>query len=162
MPVLPYLHHQPDVDPDVRLAPSAVVAGMVAVRAPACLAERAVVRGDQSPVSVGPHAALGAGSTVHVENDVPTRIGAWVWVGPGAVVHATTLGDGVRVEAGAAVLSRSWLGAGSVVSAGSLVTEGASFPDNSYLDGTPARRLRDTTPEERAETRRMVRGALAV
>jgi carbonic anhydrase/acetyltransferase-like protein (isoleucine patch superfamily) len=66
----------------------------------------------------------------------------------------------VRVEDGALVLSRSTVGAGSVVAAGSLVPEGASFPDNSYVEGTPGRRLRDTTPAERAETERRLRLAL--
>jgi carbonic anhydrase/acetyltransferase-like protein (isoleucine patch superfamily) len=69
-------------------------------------------------------------------------------------VHACTLGDNVRVEDRGLVLTGARVGAGSVVAAGALVTENAEFPAHSYLSGTPARRVRETTPEERAETAR--------
>ena len=87
-------------------------------------------------------------------------MGADVWVGEDAVVHATTLGDGVRVEDGGLVLSTSRVGAGSIVAADTLVSEGAEFPENSYISGTPGRRVRETTAEEREETRRLIADAL--
>jgi carbonic anhydrase/acetyltransferase-like protein (isoleucine patch superfamily) len=43
-----------------------------------------------------------------------------------------------------------------VVAADALVPENVEFPENSYIAGTPGRRVRDTTEEERAETRRRV------
>jgi carbonic anhydrase/acetyltransferase-like protein (isoleucine patch superfamily) len=104
---------------------------------------------------------MGRGSSIHVELHTPTMIGADVWLGDDVVVHATTLGDGVRVEDGGLVLSTSCVGAGSIVAADALVSEGVEFPDNSYISGTPGRRLRETTPEERAETRRLVADALS-
>ena len=81
-------------------------------------------------------------------------------MGADAVVHACTLGDGVRVEDGGLVLSNSTVGTGSIVAADALVSEGAAFADNSYISGTPGRRLRETTAEERAETLRLVAAAL--
>ena len=88
-------------------------------------------------------------------------MGSDVWIDDHAVVHGSTLGSGVRVERAGIVLSHSTIGSGSIVAAGSLVPEGSEFPDNSYLEGTPVKRLRDTTPEERAATLRMVAEALA-
>jgi carbonic anhydrase/acetyltransferase-like protein (isoleucine patch superfamily) len=152
VPVLPYLGHTPSLGAGVELADDAVVVGAVTIAGPARFEASAVARGDQSPISIGPRFLLGAGSTVHVEVDRETHIGANVWVGERAVVHATDLGDGVRVEDGALVLSGSTVGAGSVVAAGSLVPEHTAFAENSYIEGTPGRRLRDTTAEERAET----------
>jgi carbonic anhydrase/acetyltransferase-like protein (isoleucine patch superfamily) len=84
-----------------------------------------------------------------------------VWVGDDCVVHACTLGDGVRIEDGGLVLSTSRVGSGSIVASDALVTEGAEFPDNSYISGSPGRRVRDTTPEERAATQRMVSQAIS-
>ena len=99
---------------------------------------------------------MGRGSSIHVELHTPTLIGAEVWLGDDVVVHATTLGDGVRVENGGLVLSTSKVGAGSIVAADALVAEGVEFAEDSYISGTPGRRVRDTTPEEREETRRLV------
>jgi len=160
VPSLPYLQHVPELGPSVALAEDAFVVGEVSVAGPAVLEPSAVLRGDQNRIVVGPRFRIGRGSTVHVEVHTETRIGADVWVGDGAVVHACTLGDGTRVENGGLVLSTSSVGSGSIVAAGALVPEGAEFPEHSYIGGTPGRRLRDTTPEEREETLRMVTEAL--
>jgi carbonic anhydrase/acetyltransferase-like protein (isoleucine patch superfamily) len=154
MPVLPYLQHLPRLGDGVDLAEDAYIVGKVSVAGPAVLGPRAVLRGDHNSIDVGPRFRIGRGSTVHVELETSTHIGADVWLGDGVVVHACVLGDGVRVEDGGLVLSNSLVGAGSIVAAGSLVAEGAEFPDNCLISGTPGRRLRDTTPEEREETRR--------
>jgi carbonic anhydrase/acetyltransferase-like protein (isoleucine patch superfamily) len=160
MPILPYLEHVPEVGPEVSLADDAFVVGKVHMLGPARLEPSAVVRGDQNRVDIGARFRLGQGSSVHVEGHTSTQIGANVWVGEDAVVHATTLGDGTRVEDGGLVLSTSKVGAGSVVAADTLVAEGAEFPDNSYISGSPGRRLRDTTPDERHETLRRLAEAL--
>lgn len=156
MPVLPYLEHTPRLSADVRVADGAVVVGRVTLSGPAVIETGAVLRGDQSFIEVEGPFRIGPGSTIHTEVDVPTRIAPGAWLGDGAVVHASVLGSGVRVEAGALVLSYSTVGAGSIVAAGSLVPENASFEPNSYISGVPGRRLRDTTAEERAETARLV------
>jgi carbonic anhydrase/acetyltransferase-like protein (isoleucine patch superfamily) len=161
VPDLPYVDQRPRLGADVQLADDAVVVGAVEIAGPARLGARAVVRGDQSPVTIGARFYLGSGSTVHVESFTGTRIGSGVWVGDHAVVHGTTVGDRVRVEAGALVLTGSTVGSGSVIAGGSLVPENATFPENSYVEGTPARRLRDTTPEERAETEARLASALS-
>jgi carbonic anhydrase/acetyltransferase-like protein (isoleucine patch superfamily) len=160
VPILPYLEHCPVVGQGVVLAEDAYLVGKVTVVGPAVFEARAVVRGDQNRIDIGPRFRMGRGSTIHVELPTPTLIGTDVWVGDDAVVHACALGDGVRVEDSGLVLSNSSVGAGSIVAADALVSEGVEFPENSYISGTPGRRVRDTTAEEREETRRRVAAAL--
>jgi carbonic anhydrase/acetyltransferase-like protein (isoleucine patch superfamily) len=160
VPLLSYLEHTPEVGDDVLLADSAFLVGKVTVVGPARLEDSAVLRGDQNRIVVGPRFRMGRGSSIHVELHTPTLIGAEVWLGDDVVVHATTLGDGVRVEHGGLVLSTSRVGAGSIVAADALVPEGVEFAENSYISGTPGRRVRDTTPDEREETRRLVAESL--
>ena len=160
MPILPYLEHVPHVGEGVQLADDAFLVGKVSLEGPARLEQSAVLRGDQNRISVSPRFRMGRGSSIHVELATPTVLGTDVWLGDDAVVHACTLGDGVRVEDGGLVLSGSRVGAGSIVAADSLVSENVEFPANSYISGTPGRRLRDTTGEERAQTREMVSLAL--
>jgi carbonic anhydrase/acetyltransferase-like protein (isoleucine patch superfamily) len=160
MPILPYLGTAPTLGTGVSLADDAFVVGKVTVMGPAVLRPHAVLRGDQNRITVGPRFRMGRGSTVHVEVHTPTDIGADVWLGDNVVVHACWLGDGTRVEDGGLVLSTARVGAGSIVAADALVPEGVEFPNNSYIAGTPGRRVRDTTPDERAETRRLVSEAI--
>ena len=160
MPVLSYLEYTPSLGDDVWIADDAYVVGKVSVAGPARLEDSAVVRGDQNRIEVGPRFRMGRGSSIHVELHTPTLIGAEVWLGDDVVVHATTLGDGVRVENGGLVLSTSKVGAGSIVAADALVPENSEFSENSYISGTPGRRIRDTTAQEREETRRLVAESL--
>src|SRR5207244_4205052 len=153
---LPVLEHTPAVVQGVLLAEETYLVGKVSVAGPAVFEARAVLRGDQNRIDIGPRFRMGRGSTIHVELPTPTIIGSDVWVGDNAVVHACTLGDAVRVEDGGLVLSNSSVGDGSIVAADALVSEGVSFPENSYISGTPGRRVRDTTAAERDETRRGV------
>lgn len=160
MPILPYLDHEPRVGQDVDLAEDAFLVGKVNVAGPAVFEAQAVLRGDQNRIVIGPRFRMGRGSSIHVELATPTLIGADVWLGDDAVAHACTIGDCVRVDDGGLVLSNSRVGAGSIVSADSLVAEGVEFPENSYISGTPGRRVRDTTADERQQTRRLISAAL--
>jgi carbonic anhydrase/acetyltransferase-like protein (isoleucine patch superfamily) len=160
VPIHGYLTHVPVIGAEVSLEDAAYLVGKVAVVGPARFEANAVVRGDQNRITIGARFRMGARSSIHVESHTPTLIGEDVWLGDDAVVHATTLGNGVRVEDGGLVLSTSKVGAGSIVAADALVSEGAEFPENSYIAGTPGRRVRDTTPEERAATVAMVSRAL--
>jgi carbonic anhydrase/acetyltransferase-like protein (isoleucine patch superfamily) len=135
--------------------------GRVNIAGPARLESSAVVRGDQNRIVVGARFRMGQRSTVHVEVDTPTLIGSDVWVGDDAVIHACSLGDGTRVENGGLVLSTSKVGAGCIVAPDALVPEGAEFPDNSYVSGSPGRRLRETTAQERLHTLEMIAQVLA-
>jgi carbonic anhydrase/acetyltransferase-like protein (isoleucine patch superfamily) len=120
------------------------------------LASSAVLRGDQNWIQIGPRFCIGERSSIHLELNVGTDIGSDVWLGSEVVVHGCALGDGVRVEDGGLVLSYARVGAGSIVAADALVPEGAEFADNSYIEGTPGRRVRETTPQEREETHQRV------
>jgi len=160
VPVLRYLTFTPELGEAVALADNAFVVGKVRVAGPAALGQSAVLRGDQNWIEVAPRFFMGERSTIHVEFESMTLIGHDVWLGDDVVVHACTLGDEVRVERGGLVLSNARVGSGSIVDAATLVPEGVEFPDNSFISGTPGRRQRDTTPEERAETRRRVESAL--
>ena len=161
MPILPYLEHTPTLGDKVRVVEDAVVVGNVSIEGPALIESSAVLRGDQSWIAIAPRFRMGQRATIHTEYGVPTQVGSGVWLGDEAVVHACTLGDGVRVEDGGLVLTGSSVGAGSIVAADSLVSEGTSFEANSYISGTPGRRVRETTAAERAETLARLAAALS-
>ncbi|MFN7196193.1 MAG: gamma carbonic anhydrase family protein, partial [Hylemonella sp.] len=58
---------------------------------------------------------------------------------------------------GAVVLNHARIGKNCLVGAGALVTEGKEFPDGSMILGSPARVVRQLTPEQIAGLQRIAR-----
>jgi carbonic anhydrase/acetyltransferase-like protein (isoleucine patch superfamily) len=63
-------------------------------------------------------------------------------------LHGCTIGDGSLIGIGAIVLNGAKIGRHCLVGAGSLVTEGKEFPDGSMIMGSPAKAVRELTPEQ--------------
>jgi gamma-carbonic anhydrase len=109
-----------------------------------------VLRGDIAPIRVGAYANIQDGTVVHVSSKLEegTRIGANVTIGHMALIHACTLEDASFVGMKACVMDGVVVESGAWVAAGAVVTPGKRVPKGQLWAGTPARYLRDVTPEE--------------
>jgi carbonic anhydrase/acetyltransferase-like protein (isoleucine patch superfamily) len=58
------------------------------------------------------------------------------------MLHGCTIGDGTLIGIQAVVLNKARIGRNSIVGAGSVVTEGKEFPDNSLIIVSPAKVVR--------------------
>jgi carbonic anhydrase/acetyltransferase-like protein (isoleucine patch superfamily) len=85
---------------------------------------------------------------LHADVGMPLTIGTGVTVGHKAVLHGCTVGDDSLIGIGAVVLNGAKIGKGCLVGAGALVTEGKEFPDGSMIIGSPAKAVRQLTPEQ--------------
>ena len=92
------------------------------------------------------------GTVVHVMKDThPTTIGDNVTIGHAAVVHGCTIEDQCLIGMGAILLNGSHIGTGSIVAAGTLVTEEMKVPPRSLVMGSPGKVRRLLTQAEVAE-----------
>jgi carbonic anhydrase/acetyltransferase-like protein (isoleucine patch superfamily) len=71
-----------------------------------------------------------------------------VTVGHLVMLHGCTIGDGSLIGIGAVVLNGARIGRNCIVGAGSLVPEGKEFPDNVLIFGSPAKVMRELSPEQ--------------
>jgi len=142
---------QPVVEAGAWVAPGAVVIGRVTVRKGASVWYNCVLRADLAGagIEIGEDSNIQDGTVVHVEENLPCRVGARVTVGHGAVLHACTVEDDALVAMGATVLSGARIGRGSVVAAGAVVPEGMDVPAGVVAAGVPAKVRRETTAEDR-------------
>jgi len=124
----------------------AVIIGDTEIAANANIWFGCVLRGDIAPIRVGAYANIQDGTVVHVSSVLKEgmRIGAHVTIGHMALIHACTLEDSSFIGMKACVMD----GAGAQVAAGAVVTPGKRVPKGQLWAGTPARYLRDVTPEE--------------
>jgi len=130
------------------VADSAQVIGNVELGDGANVWFGAVVRGDNEAVRIGRRTNIQDGSVLHSDVGVPLTLGDDVTIGHMVMLHGCTIGDGSLIGMGAIILNGARIGKGCLVGAGSLVTERKEFPDGSMIMGSPAKVVRDVTPEQ--------------
>jgi carbonic anhydrase/acetyltransferase-like protein (isoleucine patch superfamily) len=64
------------------------------------------------------------------------------------MLHGCTIGDGSLIGIQAVILNGARIGRNCLVGAGTLVPEGKEFPDGVLIVGTPAKVVRELTPEQ--------------
>ena len=69
------------------------------------------------------------------------------------MLHGCTIGDGSLIGIQAVVLNDAKIGRNCLVGAGSVVTEGKEFPDDSLIVGSPAKVVRTLTPSRSRSSR---------
>ena len=138
----------PQVDATAWIADSAQVMGNVTIGPDASVWFGCVLRGDTESMSIGEGSNIQDLTVMHADLGLPLTIGKHVTVGHKVMLHGCTIGDESLIGIGAVVLNGARIGKNCLVGAGSLVTEGKEFPDGSMIMGTPAKVVRQLTPEQ--------------
>jgi carbonic anhydrase/acetyltransferase-like protein (isoleucine patch superfamily) len=124
------------------VADSAQVIGNVELGANASVWFGVVVRGDNETIRIGRNTNVQDLSVLHSDAGVPLTLGDNVSIGHQVMLHGCTIGDGSLIGIQAVVLNNAKIGRNCIVGAGSVVTEGKEFPDNSLIFGSPAKVVR--------------------
>lgn len=130
----------PDVDPKAYVFEGAVVAGKVVLKEYSSVWFNVTVRGDKL-IEIGRYTNIQDNSCIHAEN-YECKVGDYVTVGHGAILHCCEVQDHCLIGIGATVLDGAIIGRGSIVAAGALVTKDAKIPPNSLVAGVPAKVLK--------------------
>ena len=138
----------PTIAESAWVADSAQVMGDVVLADDASIWFGVVIRGDTETIRIGRGSNIQDLSVLHADHGMPLTVGEDVTVGHQVMLHGCTVGDGSLIGIGAVVLNGAKIGKGCLVGAGSLVTEGKEFPDGSMILGSPAKVVRQLTPEQ--------------
>lgn len=156
MSIRVYQGINPQLDKDVFVDDTALVLGDVSIGADSSIWPMTVLRGDVNKICIGARTNIQDNSVIHVTHPnegMPdghaVLVGDNVTVGHRVILHGCHIGDcclvgmGSTVMDGAVLEPRVLLGAGSLVSPGKVLTGG-------YLWlGSPVRKIRPLTDEER-------------
>jgi carbonic anhydrase/acetyltransferase-like protein (isoleucine patch superfamily) len=80
---------------------------------------------------------------------MPTHIGDDVTVGHMALLHACTIETGGFVGMRAVVMDQATVEGGAMVAGGALITPNKRVPAGELWSGSPAKKMRDLTQQER-------------
>lgn len=148
-----YFKASPRVDKTAYVSPHAVVIGDVKIGPKASIWPCVVLRADINSIEVGEGSNVQDGTVVHLADDYGVKIGKYVTVGHGAVLHACDIGDETLVGMGATILDGVKIGKQCVIGANALVTKGSIIPDGSVVFGAPAKIAKTMEKKDRAKIR---------
>ena len=134
----------------VYIAPSASVSGNVTLGKDVSIWHGAVLRGDTGLIAIGEGTNIQDNCVIH-ENTV---IGKYCTVGHNAIVHGCVIGDNTMVGMGAIVLNGAKIGNNCLIGAGAVVTGKMDAPDGSMILGSPAKVVKEVSPEMLAEIKK--------
>ena len=109
----------------------------------------AVLRGDVNSIRIGNKVNIQDGSVLHTlyEKSV-VEIGDNVSLGHNVVVHGAKICDNVLIGINSVILDHAVIGENSIIAAGSVVLTGTIVEPGSLYAGTPAKKVKDVSPEQ--------------
>ena len=138
----------PQIADSAWVADSAQVIGSVELADDSSVWFGAILRGDTEPLRIGRGSNVQDGSIIHADAGFPVTVGEGVTIGHQVMLHGCSIGDGSLIGIQAVILNGARIGQHCLVGAGALVTEGKEFPDGSMIIGSPAKVVRQLTPEQ--------------
>ena len=145
-----YKDRRPSLGERVYVAPNAAVIGDVTLGDDASIWFSVTVRADLEPIRIGARTNIQDGTVVHVAKEGQgTFIGSDITIGHLALLHACTLEDGAFVGMRATIMDGALVESGGMVAAGALITPGKRVRSGELWAGTPAKKVRDLTEEDR-------------
>lgn len=146
----PFRGIMPAIAPSAFIEDSAQVIGDVVIGRDSSIWFNAVIRGDVNYIRIGDRTNIQDGSIVHVTHKThPTVLEDDVTVGHSVTLHGCTIRSRVLIGMGAVILDGAVVESNCVIGAGALVTEGKTIPSGWLAIGSPAKPVRQLTPDEK-------------
>ena len=129
----------PRIDDTASIYDTAEITGDVIIGKNTLVASGVRIIGDShGPVRIGNNVQILENTVLHLLPDNELVIDDDVVIGPGCMIHGTTIGACSVIESGAIVCDYSQLGKNTLVRSGSLVKQRSVFGEGCILEGFPA------------------------
>jgi len=133
------------------IAPNATIVGDVTMGDNCSVWFNAVIRGDVNTITIGNDTNIQDGAVIHATyQKAATTIGNRVSIGHNAIVHGCTLKDHILVGMGAIIMDNAVVDNYCIIGAGSVVLENTHCEEGFLYAGTPAKKIKPITEEQRA------------
>ena len=117
MPIYSLGELVPRIDPTAYIHPQAVIIGNVEIGPEASVWPNAVIRGDDSLISIGARSSVQDNAVLHCTAELPTIVGEDVTLGHLCHLEGCVIEDQALVGVGAVVIHEAVVGYGSIVGA---------------------------------------------
>lgn len=156
MSIRSYNDNLPSLGARVYVDEAATVIGKVHLGDDCSVWPGAVLRGDVNTIHIGTRSNIQDGTVIHVTHPHPANpngfavsIGEQVTIGHQVMVHGCTIHDRCLIGIGSIILDGATIHSEVLLGAGSLVPEGKVLESGYLYLGSPAKRIRPLSQQER-------------
>lgn len=146
----------PKIHQTVFIDESALVLGDVEIGEDSSIWPLTVVRGDVNSIQIGNNTNIQDNSVLHVTHDglynpggFDLKIGNYVTVGHRVILHGCHIGDSCLIGMGATIMDGAIIEPHNLIGASSLVTPNKKLESGFLWMGSPIRKVRKLSDEER-------------
>ena len=143
-----YKQYKPNIEKSVFIAKNSTIIGRCFIGENCSIWYNAVIRADVNEIRVGSSTNIQDGCVIHCDRNSSTSIGEYVTVGHNAIIHGCTIGSNCIIGMGATILDGAIIGDNVIVGANSLITSGKIIQSGVLVMGSPAKVVRELTPDE--------------
>lgn len=147
MAVYEFEGRRPKIGSNVYVHPSADVIGLVTLGDDCYVAPGARLKGDYGEIVIGRGTSIEENCVVHARPDQATRIGDYVTVGHGSIIHTATIHDYAVVGMGSIISDWAVVGEWAAIGEGAVVTQSTEIPPGKVAVGVPAKVVGDIKQE---------------
>jgi len=149
--IRPYRGKHPQIARSAYIDPASVIIGDVWIGEDSSVWPLSVVRGDVNYIRIGSRTNIQDGSILHVmKEEYPLILGDDITVGHSVTLHGCTIRSRCLIGMRATILNGVEIGEGSIVAAGTLLTERTSIPPHSLVMGSPGKVKRSLGQSDQA------------
>ena len=147
-----YKGKKPIIHESCFIADNASIIGDVQIGTKSSVWFGAVIRGDEDSIEIGENSNIQDNAVLHCNECFPIKIGDFVSVGHGAIVHGATIGNNVIIGMGAIVMNGAEIGDNCVIGAGAVCKENMVVPNGSVVVGIPAKIVKEAEENNKSYT----------
>jgi carbonic anhydrase/acetyltransferase-like protein (isoleucine patch superfamily) len=138
----------PVIGKDCFIAENATIIGDSVIGDHCSIWSGAVIRGDVNSIRIGDNVNIQDNAVIHATYEKSaTTIGNNVSIAHGAVVHGSKIHDNVLIGINSVILDDAVVNSNAIIAAGAIVTKGTIVESGSVYGGSPARKIKDLSPE---------------
>lgn len=140
----------PKIGNNTYISPQATVIGDVRIADNCYVGPGAILRGDYGSIAIDSGTAVEEDVIIHAAPSQLCKIGAYVTLGHGAIIHCEQIDDYAVIGMGAILSLDAHVGTWSIVAEGSVVKRKQSIPCESVVAGSPAKNIRKVSERDKS------------
>ena len=147
MSIYEFEKKKPRIGRDTFVFDSADVIGDVNIGENCYIGPGARIRGDYGSIRIGNNTAIEENVVIHARPDDITKIGNYVTIGHGSIIHNAVIQNWAVIGMGAIVSDWAEIGEWAVVAEGAVVKNKQKIPNRSIAVGVPANVVSEISDE---------------